>query len=122
MLIEHYLTLSVFQQYHAVDGGHSSHVCGTFLVDCSGKVGCHHAARIILAIAAERPGQHVVVCFIDVTQRATRIINLIHICIDFLVQIVEKALGVNPNGLSNTIRPGRMFLRGFLRCSTHFRK
>lgn len=113
--IEHEYEIALFQQLYVVLVVHCSGVCRTFAVDGRQKVHRHHAACMKVVIVVERLGQHASVRFIDVAQRISRIHDLIHPCVDSLVQIVFLVQNMNLNGISNVIRNSGEALREFLR-------
>lgn len=61
-----------------------------FEADGIEKVDNHHAKCICLVTVLEQLGQSAAVCFIDVWQRIIRIYGLIHLRVDFLLQMVVK--------------------------------
>lgn len=86
--VKHDPAIAVLQPLNASEIVLRSHVCRTFRVDCSEK-SSHHAARILVAIAAEQLLQHAAVCFIDVGQRTIRTCDFIHARVDLFGRIVD---------------------------------
>lgn len=59
---------------------------------------------VVIVMVADRLGQGAALGFIDAAQGATRIHDLFHARVYFLVQIVLKVQEVNINGISYVIR------------------
>lgn len=97
--IQHDHATSVFQKLRAVNGVQSSGVCRTSEVDGRGNAHLNHAVRIAVGMVAEQLGWRVVRCFTDVTRKVITIRALIFARLDFLVQIVGGAQGMNINGI-----------------------
>lgn len=119
--IKHYHEISTLQQLHDVVFVHSSHICRIFKVDGRGKVQPHHVACIVVLIVVEQLGQSAAVCFPHFLQSDIRIRSLMHLCINFLKQIVVNFEELNQNGHASVIRQERGFER-ILRRGFHFRE
>lgn len=99
-VIKEYHEIAAFQQIHAVNGMYSSSVCDTFRGATRRKVRRHDAARRVMVIVMERPGQRAAVCFIDVVEIVTRIHNLIPARVKLLVQVVVQVQTISEIGFS----------------------
>lgn len=112
---EHNYAVDYPQELHAVNVVRSCRNCHTFKVDDKFKVDHHQATRIAVVIVAERLGQSVVLCFIDIAQHSIPSHDVIHFHVDFLVQNMLEIGGVRLNGLSNAIIYEGVASRGFIR-------
>lgn len=84
-------TITVFQQFRTVDVVHSNPVCSTVQVDGSVRVQRHHAVHIVVLMVADRLGQGLAVCFIDVAQKVILILELILPLIGSFAQVVVRS-------------------------------
>lgn len=79
-------------------------VCRIVRIKRTRNVYRYHTAYLVVLVVAELLGQHSALCFVYVTYRPICIGDLIHSCVDFLVQIVVRASALSLNGPPNDIR------------------
>lgn len=118
---DHDLAIPVPQRFKAPEAVHGSRVYHTIRVISRESLKRQYAACKVLVIVTERPGQHAVVCYIEVMRRVVRLGNLIHSHGVFRWKIVANIQVVNNNVLYNLFIYHEMDFKAFSRCDIHVR-